>query len=120
MSTSQIIAAFVITLVFVLGIIRFVRGGEEDDRVQIPEHVSMLLVDAYTSQEVFDWVSYVTKMVGLTYLEQMNWRPESRHDSLLKDLRTVLNAKSREEALDRLEKVAFSHNLNVEVLATPH
>lgn len=119
MQAVTLILWSIIAIVFLLCIMSFVKRAETDDVVTIPQHVSMESIDSHTSQEVFDWCVYVTRVSGKDYLDKLQWTYGSRHDFLLSDLRAARKTQGEKQLLRRFDLIAASFGLDSHVVHMP-
>lgn len=120
MNTAQIVVSIFMGLFFLMGVVHFVTRAEEDDCITPPKHVPMVYVDAYTAQEVYDWVVYVTKVTGTEFLEQMTWDVSSRHNFMLGELSAVIHITGKEAMMKRLEEIGDIYGLETDIVDAPY
>jgi hypothetical protein len=100
-------------------IVRFIERTELESAVYMPVHVPIAEANAYTSQEIYDWAVYVTRVTGLGYIEQLNWSSGSRHAFLLSALRTVLHTPTQALMLERFREIGRSFQLDTSIVDRP-
>ena len=120
MDTNQLHFWLATAFLFIVCLIAVYRTERiEPKGVRIPKHVPIGESDDYTPQQVFDWVVYVTKVIGKDYLEQLNWDENSRHNTLLIDLYSVVYEPSDEWRLKRFKEVGKLWHMDTSIVDEP-
>ena len=113
-----IVAVFAILFLWTLLLV--IEHQVENDVIYVPAHMSVSEMEQYTSQEVFDWVAYVTKLTGRSYLEQLVFPDDAKHAAMLKDMIECLDANSHEQLMDWLKEVGYHYQLDVSIIDAPY
>ena len=112
-----IVSAFAILLIWAL--MRIMAAQIEDDVILVPRQIPVYEMDNHEAQHVYDWVAYVTNIVGRGYLEQLAFPTDAKHFDLLTDLRLCLWSETHDQLVDCIREVAMQHGLDDSVLDLP-
>ena len=113
-----IVSAFVILLMWAIG--RIMAAQIEDDVIMVPRQIAVYEMDDHEAQHVYDWVVYVTNVMGRGYLEQLAFPDDAKHAAMLKDMIECLDANSHEQLIDWLKEVGYHHQLDVSIIDAPY
>ena len=116
MNYINAILLFVLLVAFFGGMTYFILYIERDGAVVPPKHIAVSEMERHSAQEVYDWVVYATRILGIDYLEQLRWERAMKHDFLLSDLKTVLHARSHDDMLERLKEIGHSFRLDTAIV----